>query len=91
MQVLFEDPILAQQCNRGEGSWGDATEDVLLALSVLSHAASVEIFDALPNVRRERGVIVFGARTSQVRLGLANAKGGGVVVKTIDATVQLGS
>ena len=89
MQVLFEDPILAQQCNRTEGPWGEATEDVLLALSVLSHAASIEVFAALPNVRRESEVIVFGARLCQVHLRLADAKRDGVVVKTIDATLQL--
>lgn len=91
MRVVFPDKDLGAACNaRGPvlERWGDAADDIALALCALRAARSIDEFVTLPTVTQEEDV-VFNAQRYAVHLDLTALDEDGAGVAVIDLRVEV--
>jgi len=92
VRVVFPDKHLWAACNRRLSlleRWGDAADDVELALCALRAARTVNEFAGFPNVTQEDD-LVFNAKDYAVHLDLASFDGDNAAVAVIELRVEVG-
>jgi hypothetical protein len=91
VRVVFPDKELGAACNGRRPvveRWGDAADDIALALCALRAARSIEEFATLPTVSQEDD-FVFDAQRYAVHLDLTALDGDGADVAVIDLRVEV--
>ena len=79
IRVTFSNVDLAATCSRSSSltaRWGDAADDIRLALSVLAASAGLNEFESLSPVHREGDLTVFAGMTHDVTLTLSTTPDG---------------
>jgi hypothetical protein len=91
VRVLFRDKKLGAACNRRRplvARWGDAADDIELALCTLRAARTIDEFAEFPNVSQEDD-LVFNAKRYAVHLDLTELDGDKTAIAVIDLRVEM--